>query len=104
MIWPTKAIEALQLGLKRHAGQCVYEKIFAEHCCDARGVLNSYNVTEIVVTAAGLKKYLEKDDMEKLGYVQEWVEAIPVWPREYSYVDEEDAVEGEQDENVGEEL
>ncbi|EME48388.1 hypothetical protein DOTSEDRAFT_76048 [Dothistroma septosporum NZE10] len=94
-IWPLKALEALQSGLRRHTGPLVYENIFAEHCREVRGALNPYNVTEIVSVAAMLKGFLiDNGDME------DWVRAIPVWPKEYEVVGEEDGVVDEGIENV----
>lgn len=78
--WTMKELTALCEGLREYAGPKVYEKIFLRYCPKGQ-VLNEYNVTEIVTTAAGLKIMLAETEKEDDGCVKAWVSSIPVWTK-----------------------
>jgi len=79
-VWRMAELDALVSGLKRYQGPDVYWKIFREYC-GRTGLLNKYNVTEIVTVAANMKEYYTNLQQEANGQVEDWVKAIPVWTR-----------------------
>lgn len=114
--WTMPELDALNAGLKRHPGEHVFEDIISRHCIP-NGLLNRFNVTEIVVKAADLKSWWEERQMDRLGFVDDWVQAIPVWTRAHAMpgqeneempitVDDDEDLEvpdDESDEDVGDE-
>lgn len=81
-VWQMAELDALVSGLKRYQGPDVYWKIFREYC-GRTGLLNKYNVTEIVTVAANMKEYFTRLQQEANGQVEDWVKAIPVWTKGY---------------------
>jgi hypothetical protein len=84
--WDKHELAALEAGLKEFAGPDVYIKIFRAYCCQ-HGVLNRYNVTEIVTKAADLIGFRKKKQMKKQGYVEDWLEEIYLWTAPWEYGD-----------------
>ncbi|KAK3673950.1 hypothetical protein LTR78_006152 [Recurvomyces mirabilis] len=82
LVWSNVHLAALAEGLARYAGADVYEKIFRQYC-PRGGCLNGYNVTEILVCAAGLKEYLVGLAEEAGKEVEGWIGGIPVWTKGY---------------------
>ncbi|KAK4579878.1 hypothetical protein LTR86_000079 [Recurvomyces mirabilis] len=82
LVWSNVHLAALAEGLAKYAGADVYEKIFRQYCRRG-GCLNGYNVTEILVCAAGLKEYLVGLAEEAGEEVEGWIGGIPVWTKGY---------------------
>ena len=80
--WAAEELYALHDGLRDFSGRLVFEKIFRRHCI-RKGLLNAYNVTEIVTVAAWLKEQLSQIQSEE-GEVKEWVKNIPDWTKRYA--------------------
>ena len=78
--WSMPELAALSESLERYRGPDVFKRLFYRHCTKT-GLLNAYNVTEIVTVAADLKAYLMDKQQEEPGGVQDWVKAIPVWTK-----------------------
>lgn len=76
--WTEEEILALCTGLRDYSGPSVFPKIFRRFCV-SKGVLNKYNVSQIVTMAAGIKENERRHQLEQNGYVEDWVEAIPEW-------------------------
>ena len=76
--WSMVELRALCAGLQRYTGPNVFERIFRKYCQQGQE-LNKYNVTEIVTTAAGLRKNLIENQRGQYGDVEGWITAIPVW-------------------------
>ena len=75
--WSIPELEALEDGLKMYAGEHVFRSIIRRHCL-RRGLLNRFNVTEIVTAAANLKEYYT----DKFGEgAEDWVRLIPEWTK-----------------------
>lgn len=79
-VWTMSELDALAEGLQKYKGPYVFEKVFRRFC-PRYGLLNKYNVTEIVTVAAGLKEYMANVQQEQNGEVEDWVKAIPVWTK-----------------------
>lgn len=81
--WSEEEIRALHDGLKNHArDDRMYENIFNDHCwCSGskRGMLNKYNVTQIVTIAADLMEYVKSQQMENRGELEDWMKSVRVW-------------------------
>lgn len=90
-VWALKEIDALRVGLRKYAGRGVFRDIFREHCVRG-GVLNKYNVTEIVTQAADLKEFLEETQMEEQEHVEDWVNQIPMWTKPHTLLGQENAI------------
>lgn len=93
--WSMVELSALHDGLKKYAGDNVFVKIFRAYC-GRGGELNKYNVTEIVVTAAGLRDSIINQLKDQPGGVEEWVTRIPVWTKGHQALgkENENEVEG----------
>lgn len=78
--WTMAELDALQGELKAHSGEHVFEEIISRHC-GPKGLLNRFNVTEIVVKAADLRAFWEERQLGRPGVVDDWVKAVPVWTR-----------------------
>ncbi|KAK5687844.1 hypothetical protein LTR17_026718 [Elasticomyces elasticus] len=66
------------------------------------GILNRFNVTEIVTCAADLKAYFRAVKPKQRGLVEDWVEQIPDWTRGWCLGKENDGVEEADGEEVEE--
>ncbi|EGP91335.1 uncharacterized protein MYCGRDRAFT_107288 [Zymoseptoria tritici IPO323] len=77
-IRPEHELAALEAGLKAYAGPRVYQDIFETYCVQ-HGVLTDWSVTEIVTLAADIVAVEKREQMKEQGYVEDWVEQIPLW-------------------------
>ncbi|KJX97644.1 hypothetical protein TI39_contig475g00023 [Zymoseptoria brevis] len=77
-IRPEHEVAALEAGLKAYAGPHVYQDIFKTYCVQ-HGVLTEWSVTEIVTLAADIVAVEKQEQMKEQGYVEDWVEQIPLW-------------------------
>lgn len=78
--WSSDQLGALQRGLKNFTGPNVFRNIFQTYC-GRGGLLNKFNVTEIVTQAAQLKDSLLEGYRDSATAAPEWVQQIPVWTR-----------------------
>ncbi|KAM3415878.1 hypothetical protein BST61_g9380 [Cercospora zeina] len=95
--WPEKSYEALMQGLEMWSGDIlVFERIFRKFC-GRKQPLNGYNVTEIVVMAALVKRHLEETwdvDGEREWW---WVRQIPDWTRPHTVLEQLEAAAADVD-------
>ncbi|KAK6435551.1 hypothetical protein LTR95_008257, partial [Oleoguttula sp. CCFEE 5521] len=100
IVWSMPQLVALQEGLKKYAGERVLESVMLS-LCKKGGVLNEFNVTEIVVQASQIREQL----LEHCPRVEDWMKGIPdlgVWSRGSGGAENEDP--GAATDAVGEQL
>ncbi|KAF2212294.1 hypothetical protein CERZMDRAFT_97571 [Cercospora zeae-maydis SCOH1-5] len=88
--WREESYAALMRGLQMWSGDVlVFERIFRMFC--GRNLpLNAYNVTEIVVMAALVKRHLEETcDVDEREWW--WVKRIPDWTRPHTVLEQLEA-------------
>lgn len=78
--WSPDQVAALKAGLETFAGSNVFRNIFMTYC-GRKGLLNRFNVTEIVTRAADLKEALSREARDSETSVPVWVQQIPVWTK-----------------------
>lgn len=91
--WTEEEILALCIGLRDYSGPSVFSKIFRRFCV-SKGVLNKYNVSQIVTMATGIKENERRHQLEQNGYVEDWVEAIPEWTKPHLLLGKENVEDG----------
>ncbi|CAK4032358.1 Hypothetical predicted protein [Lecanosticta acicola] len=92
--WTEEEVMALCYGLRAYQGPRVFQNIFRQFC-GRKGVLNKYNVTQIVTVAADIKEDETRSQLERQGFVEDWVKAIPVWTNPHTLLGKENVDGGE---------
>ena len=98
LLWTEGELRALEDGLMNYAGPMVFERLFREWCPRGR-MLNGFNVTEIVTTAAMMRDAFVAQAELAGREVPGWVRGIPVWTKGHAGMGKENdgAVEAEVD-------
>ncbi|KAK5740489.1 hypothetical protein LTR17_004526 [Elasticomyces elasticus] len=114
VVWDEDESQALADGLKHFIenDRKVPDVLVAviRVCCLAEnkktgvplGLLNRFNVTEIVTCAADLKAHFREVQLKQTGLVEDWVEQIPDWTKGRCLGKENDVVEEADGEEMDE--